>query len=189
MSVEIDKDYLADIAKQEAAEKSAATPEEIDVPEATMSEAVELLRTLKKQEMLKTVSYKPGEEAWPKVTEINQMLKELESGKIETAKKFLEQKAKQAAEKYNISANTLEELSDRLAEARVGLEEDIRTATEELSGAKAEFEAVKGDIDQSQVVAIKVMAAERKLNDLLVKQKENFQDVQQFINASESLGE
>lgn len=188
MSVEIDKNYLADIAKQEAAE-NAATPEKIDVPETTMDEVVNLLRTLKKQEMLKTVSYKPGEEVWPEAFQINQILRELEGGKIETAKKFLEQKAKQEAKKYNISANNLEELSDRLAEARVALEEDIRTATEELSGVKTEFEAVKGDIDQSQAAAIKVMAAESKVNDLRSKQKDNFQDVQQFINAAESLGE
>lgn len=189
MSVEIDKDYLADIAAKEAEEKRAATLGKIDVPEATMSEAVQFLKSLKKQEMLKTVSYGPGEEAWPEAFQINQILRELEGGETENARKFLEQKATQVAEKYNISANTLEELGDRLAEARVALEEDIRTATEELSGAKAEFEAAKGDVDQRQAAAIKVMAAESKVNDLLSKQKENFQDVQQFVNAAESLGE
>lgn len=125
----------------------------------------------------------------PRLDEIDKILRELAGGKVEGAKEFLQKEALKEANSrgYKISAKNLKELGDRLAEAETQVEEDIRIAVEKLDEAKEKFKAAKGDIDQRQQTALDVIDAERMVETLRSKQKEDFQYIQRFVNAAEAL--
>lgn len=180
MSVEINPSYQEEIKKYEAG--GAAENKEIEAAQSS-AQVTDLLKEMRTQEMMKGLSgvAEIDTERNARIEEINGYLKEISTGEIGEAKEFFKKSALETAKNYGISAENMEELRDRLAEARVQIEEDIREATERYKQAD-----LNKDVNDSESI-LEFQTAKQKLEDLLLKQKQNFQNIQKFINAAEAL--
>lgn len=170
MSVEIDPQYREEIGKSE---------EESNIVIDSEGAVFSFLDKLSKSDLPKEY-----------LDDIKLQLKNLEKGETETVRKFLEKKALEAAEKdYGFKARNLDELRDRLAEARVGLDEEIVGKQAEFAEMNARLEDIRAEgepweVKESELEALRLG---KELGELQMRKEDDFSGMQNLIDAAEVL--
>jgi len=168
MSVEIDPQYKEEIEKSE---KESKPP--IDSEGAVFS----FLDNLRKQALSKEVA-----------EEISFQLKNLEKGETDVVIKFIFEMARNVAEHdYGIKASNPEEIKDRLAEARVGLDEEIQKKQAELIEMNARLEEARSESESEswevKELELEALRLHKELGELHLKKEDDFSKLQNLVDA------
>lgn len=170
MSVEIDPQYREEIEKSKEGERI-----EIDSEGAVFS----FLHKLSKSDLSKEY-----------LDEINLQLKNLEKGETTAVIKFLLEKALDIAERnYGIKVSDANNLKDRVAEARVGLDEEISNKQAEFAEMNAHLEEARAEgepweVKESELEALRLG---KELGELQMRKEDDFSEIQNLIDAAEAL--
>lgn len=170
MSVEIDPQYKEEIEKSE--ERNRLT---IDSEGAVFA----FLDSLRKGDLPKE-----------SIEEINLQLKNLEKGETTAVIRFLFKKALDIAERdYGIKAADISELKDRMAEARVGLDEEISNKQAEFAEMNAHLEEARseGEPWEAKESELEVLRLGKELGELQMRKDDDFSEIQNLIDAAEVL--